>query len=163
MTPPLDALAIAASVRQGQCSATDIARAALARIRAKPDLLAVTRILEDRALAEARSSMPQVARGEDPGPLAGVPMASRTCSMSPDCRPQRERPGSNSPSPQPTMPSPSNGCARRARCCATLNMDEFAYGFVTDNACWALPAIPMTPTALPGARPAGRRQSRADC
>ena len=52
---------------------TDIAL--LARIdRLNPDLNAIVQRRDDEALAEARSLDARIARGEDPGPLAGVPV-----------------------------------------------------------------------------------------
>ncbi|EGD59639.1 putative glutamyl-tRNA(Gln) amidotransferase subunit A [Novosphingobium nitrogenifigens DSM 19370] len=156
MTLPLDALAIAASVRQGQCSATEIARAALARIRAKPDLLAVTRILEDRALAEAALVDAQVARGEDPGPLAGVPYGVKDLfdvaglpTTAGAARLEFAEPAAHDAIAIERLR------AAGAVLCATLNMDEFAYGFVTDNARWGITRNPHDPDRFAGGSSGG--------
>ena len=71
-----DALGIAAAVKGGGLSAVEVAKAALARIAARdPALNSFTAVTEARALADARAVDARLARGEDPGPLAGVPFA----------------------------------------------------------------------------------------
>ncbi|TYO90674.1 amidase family protein [Oceanicella actignis] len=71
----LPAFRIAALVRSGQISAREAAQAALARIEAaNPAINAVVRLTAEDALRDARAVDEAVARGEDPGPLAGVPV-----------------------------------------------------------------------------------------
>ncbi|WP_169580983.1 amidase family protein [Microbacterium thalassium] len=70
------ALDIAAAVRSATISAVDVVDAHLDRIRTdNPRLNALTVIFADRARAEAERVDAAVARGEDPGPLAGVPFS----------------------------------------------------------------------------------------
>lgn len=70
------AASIAADVRAGRVAAIEVVEAHLARIRdANPRLNALTVVFADRARAEARRVDEVVARGEDPGPLAGVPFS----------------------------------------------------------------------------------------
>lgn len=65
---------VAALVRQRKASATEVCRAALARLeRVNPAINAVVQHMDDEALAAARAVDAAVARGDDPGPLAGVP------------------------------------------------------------------------------------------
>ena len=69
------ALVIAAMVRSGAIAAVAVAEAALARIALRnPALNAFTTITTERALSDARRVDTMFARGEDPGPLAGVPV-----------------------------------------------------------------------------------------
>ena len=71
----LTATALAALIRSRQLSATEATQATLARIdRLNPALNAIVQRRDDAALAEARAIDAQLARGEDPGPLAGVPV-----------------------------------------------------------------------------------------
>ena len=71
----LTASALTALIRTRQLSAVDAAQATLARIdRLNPGLNAIVQRMDDQALATARSIDAAIARGEDPGPLAGVPV-----------------------------------------------------------------------------------------
>jgi len=75
---PLDLSALQAAklVRSGELQAADLTAAYLARIgRFEPEFNSFRTIDADRALARARDIDHAVARGEDPGPLAGVPVA----------------------------------------------------------------------------------------
>jgi amidase len=71
----LPATEIAALVRTRQASAVAIARDALARLdAANPAINAVVDFRPDEVLAAAGKIDAALARGEDPGPLAGVPV-----------------------------------------------------------------------------------------
>ncbi len=75
MSFELHASVIAARVRAGALSAREATEAALARMDAvNPRINAVIKPLHDEARAAATAVDAQVARGEDPGPLAGVPV-----------------------------------------------------------------------------------------
>lgn len=70
----LPATDIAHRVRSGQVSATEVARDALARLDAvNPAINAVIEHRPEDVLAQAAAIDAAIARGEDPGPLAGVP------------------------------------------------------------------------------------------
>lgn len=67
--------ALAADVRHRRVSSRELVADALARIdRVDPHLHAFVALDGERALAEADAVDARVARGEDPGPLAGVPL-----------------------------------------------------------------------------------------
>lgn len=71
----LPATEIAALVRAKRASATDISRDALARMdAANPAINAVVQQRPEETLAEAARVDAAIARGEDPGPMAGVPV-----------------------------------------------------------------------------------------
>ena len=70
------AAAIAGAVRAGERRAVDVLEEHLARIEARePEIHAFNLVTTDAARAAAAAVDEQVARGEDPGPLAGVPVA----------------------------------------------------------------------------------------
>lgn len=72
---PASAVEIARAVRAGEVSAVTVARAALARAeRVGPALGAFATLTPERAIAQASVVDRAVARGEDPGLLAGVPL-----------------------------------------------------------------------------------------
>ena len=71
----LTAAALTALIRTRHLSAEEATKATLARIdRLNPGLNAIVQRMDDQALAAARDIDAQMARGEDPGPLAGVPV-----------------------------------------------------------------------------------------
>lgn len=75
MLHELDARAVADQVRAGELKATEVLDACLERIdRINPELNAFVFVDEGRARAVASEIDERVAAGEDPGPLAGVPL-----------------------------------------------------------------------------------------
>jgi aspartyl-tRNA(Asn)/glutamyl-tRNA(Gln) amidotransferase subunit A len=73
---PDSAVAIAADVRAGRRRARDVLEEHLAQISARePDVHAFNLVTADDARARADEVDAAVARGDDPGPLAGVPIA----------------------------------------------------------------------------------------
>jgi amidase len=70
------AAALAARIRRGELSASELAEECLARIDAvNPRLNAFTNVMREQALVEARERDEAQARGEAVGPLHGVPVA----------------------------------------------------------------------------------------
>ncbi|MBX2825599.1 MAG: amidase family protein [Gammaproteobacteria bacterium] len=66
---------VAASVRQGEISATEVTRQALTRLQdVNPTLNAVVQVTEQDALQAAERVDAAVRDGRDPGPMAGVPV-----------------------------------------------------------------------------------------
>lgn len=132
----MQATAIAAAVRAGRVSATEIVAQCLGAIAASGDRLgAITRVLAERAHAEARQVDAAIAAGHDPGPLAGVPYGVKDLF---DVAGLPTTAGSALYAD--AAPASADAVAiRRLRdagavLVATLNMDEFAYGFATVNA-----------------------------
>ena len=71
----LSATALAAKIRDGEISAGQAALAALERLgEVNPRLNAVVAHRPEEVLAQAAGVDAAIARGEDPGPLAGVPV-----------------------------------------------------------------------------------------
>jgi aspartyl-tRNA(Asn)/glutamyl-tRNA(Gln) amidotransferase subunit A len=72
----LSAVEVAAAVRARKVSPVEVAGAVLKRIeRLNPQLNAFCTVTADEALATARKLEAAIARGEDVGPLAGVPVS----------------------------------------------------------------------------------------
>ncbi len=136
MTAALNpALAIAARVRARQVTAVEVARTALARAEAlNPTVNAFTALLAERALAEAAAVDARIGRGEDPGPLAGVPYAAKNLF---DLAGLTTLAGSKVRRDAPAATRDAflvrQLAAAGAVCIGALNMDEFAYGFTTEN------------------------------
>ncbi|MDP9171759.1 MAG: AtzE family amidohydrolase [Acidobacteriota bacterium] len=129
------ALAIAAAVRTGRVSAVSVVRDALDRIERFDQILnSFTAVLSDRALAEARGVDAAVARGEDPGPLAGVPYAVKNLL---DVKGIPTLAGSviraDADAPVEDSAAVERLQSAGAVLVGALNMDEFAYGFTTEN------------------------------
>ncbi|MFO1201227.1 MAG: amidase [Tabrizicola sp.] len=71
----LTASALTALIRARRLSAVEAVQATLARIdRLNPGLNAIVQRMDDQALAAAAEVDAKLSRGEDPGPLAGVPV-----------------------------------------------------------------------------------------
>ncbi|SDB15953.1 AtzE family amidohydrolase [Belnapia rosea] len=129
------ALDIAARVRAGAASARAVTEATLTRIGAQnPAVNAFTAVLSERALATADAVDARIAAGQDPGPLAGVPYATKNLfdlqgiPTLAGSRIRRDAP--------PAMRDAflvRQMDAAGAICVGALNMDEFAYGFTTEN------------------------------
>lgn len=129
------ALDIAAGVRGGKLTATEVARDTLARIATHNGRFnAFTAVTDARALREAAAVDAAIAAGRDPGPLAGVPFAVKNLF---DVEGHVTLAGSRINASNP--PAAADATAVRRWCEAgavlvgMLNMDEYAYGFTTEN------------------------------
>lgn len=137
MTGPaaLSANETAAAIKTGKRRAVDVAQETLTRIaRLDPLVKAFTRVLTEDALRDAVEVDARLARGEDPGLFAGVPFAVKDLF---DVKGQTTTAGSSILESDPPA-SYDAGAVQRLRAAGavlvgTLNMDEFAYGFVTEN------------------------------
>jgi aspartyl-tRNA(Asn)/glutamyl-tRNA(Gln) amidotransferase subunit A len=127
---------IAAAVRARRTTATAVVERCLAALMADDNrLVAVTRVLAERARHEAALVDAAIAAGRDPGPLAGVPYGVKDLF---DVAGLPTTAGSElyagaAPATTDAVAIQRLGAAG-AVLVATLNMDEFAYGFATINA-----------------------------
>jgi aspartyl-tRNA(Asn)/glutamyl-tRNA(Gln) amidotransferase subunit A len=149
--------ATAAAVRAGRLSARHVAMRALASIEAaEPAMRAVTGILRDRALADAAAVDAAVAAGRDPGPLAGVPYGVKDLF---DVAGLPTTAGSAIYADAQPAAHDAEAVRRMqaagAVLVATLNMDEFAYGFATINARHGTTRNPHDPERLAGGSSGG--------
>lgn len=150
------AIAIAADVRAGRRSARGIATETLDRIAARGAMNAATRLLHTHALADAERVDALVAAGGDPGPLAGVPFAVKDLF---DVAGETTTAGARQRADAPAATRDAEVVARLraagAVLVATTNMDEFAYGFSTENAHYGTTRNPHDPERLAGGSSGG--------
>ncbi len=151
------ALETAAAVRSGRITAAANTAAVFVSIRARnPTLNAFIDLTEARAMAEAQAVDAKLAAGVDPGPLAGVPFAVKNLF---DVRGLPTLAGSkiNRDLPPATADSPliSRLNAAGAVLVGTLNMDEYAYGFTTENTHYGPTRNPHDPERIAGGSSGG--------
>jgi len=132
----MSATAIAAAVRGRQMSASSVADTVLGEIGSKnPGLNAYTSVLAERAMAEAHAVDSRIAHGDDPGPLAGIPYGVKNLF---DVSGLATLAGSRINRDLPAATADAVLVQRLAGAGAILlgtqNMDEYAYGFTTENA-----------------------------
>jgi aspartyl-tRNA(Asn)/glutamyl-tRNA(Gln) amidotransferase subunit A len=130
------ALQIAAAIRGRSLSAVDVTRAQLARIEAlDPALNCFTTVTGARALAQAAAVDAAVAAGRPVGPLAGVPYAVKDLF---DVAGVVTLAGSSINRDLPAAVHDAQLVGRMDAAGAVLlgatTMDEYAYGFTTENA-----------------------------
>jgi aspartyl-tRNA(Asn)/glutamyl-tRNA(Gln) amidotransferase subunit A len=130
------ALETASDVATGRTTAEAVIEATLGDIaRLDPALNAFTQVLGEEALADARRLDGALAAGAPAGPLAGVPFAVKNLF---DIAGVVTLAGSiirrDAPPATADAPLIARLKAAGAILVGALNMDEFAYGFVTENA-----------------------------
>ncbi len=139
------AYAIAADIRSGQRRAVDVVGAALARIAERDTAInAFTAVVGEQALADAARVDAKIARGEEVGPLAGVPFAVKNLF---DVAGLTTLAGSKILQDASPAVSDAFGVAALRRAGAVLvgalNMDEFACGITTENAHYGATRNPL--------------------
>ncbi|MCC5601739.1 AtzE family amidohydrolase [Nostoc favosum] len=130
-----DAVSIAATVREGKVSAVEVTKAALARIAARDNQLnCFTAVTAEIALTDAARIDREIAQGNHPGTLAGVPFAVKNLF---DIAGLTTLAGSKINAENPAASQDATAVAKLKQAGAVLvgalNMDEYAYGFVTEN------------------------------
>ncbi|MEH2251384.1 AtzE family amidohydrolase [Nostoc sp.] len=130
-----DAITIAAAVREGKVSAVEVTKAALAQIAARDDQLnCFTAVTAKTALTDAARIDREIAQGNNPGILAGVPFAVKNLF---DIAGLTTLAGSKINAENSAASQDATAVAKLKQAGAVLvgalNMDEYAYGFVTEN------------------------------
>ena len=151
------ALEIAGAVAARRGSARAVVAAALDRIAKRdPTLNCFTTLLGDRALAEAERIDRVIAGGGDAGPLAGVPFAVKNLF---DVAGVTTLAGSRIYRDNPPAGRDATAVAALRRAGAVLvgcaNMDEFAFGFTTENTHYGPTRNPHDPTRIAGGSSGG--------
>ncbi len=154
---------IARGVRSGRLSAVALIESRLARIeRLNPRLNAFTAILADRARREAEAVDALAAAGRDPGPLAGVSFGVKDNY---DVAGRITTAGSiiNLDRPAATVDAVlvQRLTASGAVLVGTQNMDEYAYGFTTENAQYGATRNPIDTERSAGGSSGGSAASVA--
>lgn len=156
LAPSPSAAEIAAAFAAGETSARAATEAALARLAAvEPQLCAFCTVDADAALAEADAVDTRRLRGEDAGPLAGVPVAVK------DLIPTRRlRTTFGSPLYRDHVPDSDDVVVARLRAAGAIvlgktNTSEFGYGPVGRNPLFAPTRNPWNTALTPGGSSAG--------
>jgi amidase len=152
----LSATRIAALVRSRQVSAVEVAQAALARLaQVNPALNAIVEHRPDAVLAQARAVDAAIARGDDPGPLAGVPVTTKVnidqagYATTNGLRSQRDLIAqSNSPVAESLLRA---GAVLLGR----TNTPAFSYRWFTGNQLHGVTRNPRDPALTPGGSSGG--------
>jgi AtzE family amidohydrolase len=130
-----DATELSEEVRSGRMTALEVIAICLLRIeRFDSKLKCFTTVLADSARAQAAEIDRRIAAGEDPGPLAGVPFAVKNLF---DVAGITTIAGSKIHADKPPATRDATAVERLKNAGAVivgaLNMDEYAYGFTTEN------------------------------
>ena len=130
-----DALTTATAIKNGEVSAKTSVSAALERITTQDQAYnSFTKVTTDTAIFAAEGIDKRIAQGENPGILAGVPFAVKNLF---DIAGITTIAGSKINAENPPAIKDATAIARLQQAGAilvgALNMDEYAYGFVTEN------------------------------
>ena len=130
-----DAIAIATSIKTGKTTAQTLITQCLKQINDRNQTLnCFTAITAETALKTAKQIDTEIAQGKNPGILAGVPFAVKNLY---DIAGITTLAGAKINAENPPATQDATAVAKLKQAGAilvgTLNMDEYAYGFVTEN------------------------------
>jgi AtzE family amidohydrolase len=152
-----DAVTTATAIKAGEISAKAVVSAALERIAAQNKTFnCFTAITADTALADAERIDWLITQGKNPGTLAGVPFAVKNLF---DIAGLTTLAGSKINTENPPAIKDATAVARLKQAGAVLvgalNMDEYAYGFVTENSHYGSTHNPHDPNRVAGGSSGG--------
>ncbi|MGF1539643.1 MAG: AtzE family amidohydrolase [Pleurocapsa sp.] len=151
------AIALSTAIKNGETTAKATIEATLKRIEdSNSQLNCFTTILAARAMAQAETVDRAIALGNDPGILAGVPFAVKNLF---DIQGLVTVAGSKIERDNAPATAAAPAIARLQQAGAILvgatNMDEYAYGFVTENSHYGATKNPHDPTRIAGGSSGG--------
>ncbi len=152
-----DAVEIAQRVRDRQITAIEVVEQSLEQIAQRNDQLnCFTTVTKERAIAKARKIDRLIAQNQDPGILAGVPFAVKNLF---DIEGVITLAGSKINLDNPPATEDATAIAKLQTAGAilvgALNMDEYAYGFVTENSHYGATPNPHDPSRIVGGSSGG--------
>ncbi len=153
----LDAMGMAAEVRARRVTARDLLASALERIQARDaQINSFTALVAESALRDAEAVDADMRAGKVVGPLAGVPFAVKNLF---DVAGLTTLAGSKINAERPPAARDATVVARLRRAGAilvgTLNMDEYAFGFTTENTHYGPARNPHDPDRVAGGSSGG--------
>lgn len=151
------ALSLAASVKSGKTKAATVVKQALDRIDSKNgEYNAFTAVTGERAMVQARAIDHAVAAGRDPGVLAGVPFGVKNLY---DVAGLTTLAGSRIAASAPAAATDAKLVRQLTAAGAVLvgatNMDEYAYGFSTQNSHYGATKNPHDTSRVAGGSSGG--------
>jgi AtzE family amidohydrolase len=152
-----DATSLAHSVRNRDVSATSVTASAIARIEQHNPLLnCFTTVLAEKAMQDAAAVDTAIAAGKDPGVLAGVPFGVKDLF---DIAGIPTLAGSKINAEHAIATQDATLVVRLKQAGAILvgaqTMDEYAYGFVTENSHYGASRNPHNPAHMTGGSSGG--------
>jgi len=155
MSQWIDIDKLALDVSSGKISALSLVEKSLKTIKEKTDFNAVISTIEDRAIKRAKNIDAMIAKGENPGKLAGVPFIAKDNMLtfgSETTAASNILKGFVAPY-QATVIEKLE--AEGAICVAKANLDAFAHGSSTENSDFMVTKNPHNKKLVPGGSSGG--------